>query len=65
MWEVMVEWFDASAADVGILMTWPDATAAGGQALRILGDPPQELCDHEGVVLARRLPRGEAEAELG
>ena len=40
--------------DASIVMTWPDSTLPGGQAVRVLGEPTAEVIDHDGVYLARR-----------
>jgi CRISPR-associated protein Cas2 len=53
VWTVLADWFEPKA-DHAILMTWPDPELQGGQAVRVLGVPRQELCDFHGVYLARR-----------
>jgi CRISPR-associated protein Cas2 len=54
VWKVMEEWFDATfAPDTAVVMTWPDAQAAGGQAFRTLGVPKVDLHFHDGVALVR------------
>lgn len=58
IWAVLEEWWMAYP-DCSVLMTWPDATLAGGQNLRVLGLARQDLRQHHGVFLARREPRGQ------
>jgi CRISPR-associated protein Cas2 len=53
VWHVLVDWF-SPAGDHALLMTYPEPTLPGGQAFRVLGAPRQELCEHDGVFLARR-----------
>jgi CRISPR-associated protein Cas2 len=53
LWAVLEEWWMAYP-DGSILLTWPDSTRPGGQNLRTLGLPRQDLHDHWGVFLARR-----------
>ncbi len=36
-------------------MTWQDSHEPGGQAVRVLGTPPVELVDQEGIILSRRI----------
>lgn len=53
VWTVISEWF----AELGgrcIVMTWQDPRAPGGQMVRVIGEPPVELVDHDGVILSRR-----------
>lgn len=59
IWEVLVKW-EVGARDDGAVMVWPEAQAAGGIMVRMLGEPPLELCETASVVLTRR-PLTEAE----
>ena len=54
VWNVLEGWFQP-AGEQAILMTWPEPALPGGQDFRFLGTPRQELCDHDGVFLARRM----------
>lgn len=51
---VLWGWEECFGLDRGVLLTWPDAGAPRGQGLWIVGDPPTELVDHDGVVMARK-----------
>ena len=53
VWEVMTAWYEALGGG-SIVMTWRDVQAPGGQAVRLLGVPPRELCDVDGALLVRR-----------
>ena len=59
VWEVLEKWH-VGTHDDGVVMTWPDAQAAGGQVVRALGEPPLELHETASIVLARR-PLSDAE----
>lgn len=63
VWSVMEDWWP-SYPDSSILMTWPEAKLPGGQNLRTLGTPRQDLHSHCGVFMARRsLPAPEISEE--
>jgi len=53
IWTVLSEWFLALPQG-GIVMTWPASESIGGQAVLLLGDPPKELYDSDGMLLVRR-----------
>lgn len=53
VWRVLEDWHRAFAQG-SIVMTWPDGTAPGAQRVLTLGEPPRELWDCGGIVLARR-----------
>ena len=53
VWRVLEGWH-AELGGGALVMTWPDASAAGGQALSLLGTAPKELHDLDGFVLVRR-----------
>jgi len=53
VWTVLETWYSAAPAGC-IVMTWPSAEAPGGQAVNLLGDPPKELFDANGILLVRR-----------
>jgi CRISPR-associated protein Cas2 len=59
VWAVLEKWRVGDRGD-GTVMTWPDAASPGGQVVRILGEPPLDLTETDGLVLARR-PLSEAE----
>lgn len=53
VWDVLKDWW-AAAPGSSIVVTWADSAARGGQAVRSLGTPAVDLCEVEGVFLARR-----------
>ncbi|MBK8980695.1 MAG: type I-E CRISPR-associated endoribonuclease Cas2 [Planctomycetes bacterium] len=54
VWGVMLEWASLLPADGGVLMSFSDNSAPGGQAIRLLGFPKTELVDRDGFWLVRR-----------
>ncbi len=54
VWNVLDSWYQPDDPERSILMTWPDAAQPGGQKIRSLGLPRQELHDHYGIFLVRR-----------
>ncbi|PSR20490.1 MAG: type I-E CRISPR-associated endoribonuclease Cas2 [Sulfobacillus acidophilus] len=53
VWEVLTEWFIAER-DASIVMLWQEAQVPGGQAVKILGEPPVELVELDGLVVIKR-----------
>jgi CRISPR-associated protein Cas2 len=53
VWAVLFDWFSAMNQG-GIVMTWPAPEAPGGQAVNLVGDPPKELFELDGIILVRR-----------
>jgi CRISPR-associated protein Cas2 len=50
---VLQEWFGELGGG-SIIMVWRDRQTVSGQGLVILGTPPMDLVDHEGLILVRR-----------
>lgn len=53
VWSVLEKWQVGTRGD-SALMTWPDATATGGQHIRVLGEPAMALVECDTLTLARR-----------
>jgi CRISPR-associated protein Cas2 len=53
VWRVLEEWFDTLGGG-GIVMTWRERGHPGDQGILVLGTPPKELEDVDGVFLCRR-----------
>ena len=53
VWTVIAEWFEELGGRC-IVMTWQDSRAPSGQRVRVAGEPPVELIEHDGVFLSRR-----------
>lgn len=52
IWDVLEGWFPRT--DASIVMVWADRGVPGGQAVKVLGVPPIDLVELDGIVLARR-----------
>lgn len=52
VWTVLSEW--QAELGGGIIMTWPDSSLPGGQAVATLGMPRKEVVEYNGVYLARQ-----------
>ncbi len=53
VWGVLLDWHSHECTG-SVVMTWPDASAPGEQAVLLLGEPPKELYEVDGLVLVRR-----------
>lgn len=53
IWRVLEDWFP-NETESSIIMVWQEREMPGGQAVRVLGSPPIELVEVDGLVLARR-----------
>jgi CRISPR-associated protein Cas2 len=53
IWTVLAEWFP-DEQDASIVLIWQEREVPGGQTVRILGSPPIEFAEVDGLILARR-----------
>jgi CRISPR-associated protein Cas2 len=53
VWTVLEEWFNELGGG-GIVMTWLESLAPGGQQIAVLGSPSYELYPCGDVFLARK-----------
>lgn len=53
IWTVLKGWWPAERG-ASVVMVWQERAQPGGQAVRVLGDPPVDLVDVDGLILARR-----------
>jgi CRISPR-associated protein Cas2 len=53
VWAVLNDWH-SQLRQGALVMTWPASDMPGGQAVHLLGDPPKELFELDGIVLVRR-----------
>lgn len=53
IWQVLSDWF-FNETEASIVMVWAERDMPGGQAVRVLGVPPIELVEVDGLVLSRR-----------
>lgn len=52
-WTVLRSWHEALGRGA-IVMVWRDATATGDLAMAMLGEPPKEIVDADGILLVKR-----------
>ena len=53
VWRVLSEWH-STLRHGAIVMTWSEPASAGGQGIRLLGEPPRHLQDSDGIMLVCR-----------
>jgi CRISPR-associated protein Cas2 len=53
LWAVLDDWFVAEQ-EASVVMVWHDAKMPGGQSVRVLGLPPVELVELDGLIVTRR-----------
>lgn len=53
IWAVLEGWF-SNEKEASIVMIWQEREIPGGQAVRVLGSPPIEFVEVDGLILARR-----------
>lgn len=53
VWQVLADWFP-NETGASIVMVWSDRDLPGGQAVRVLGAPPIEFVEVDGLILSRR-----------
>lgn len=53
IWKVLEDWFP-NENDASIVMIWAEREIPGGQAIQVLGAPPIELVELDGLIVARR-----------
>jgi CRISPR-associated protein Cas2 len=54
IWKVIEKWYYGLCEEGSIVMTWSDNSTAVGQKVKVLGAPPVELINHEGIILTYR-----------
>jgi CRISPR-associated protein Cas2 len=66
IWGVLADWFPAEHG-ASVVMVWADPEMPGGQSVQVLGLPPVELVELDGLIVTRRalgVPSG-ATQQLG
>lgn len=53
IWSVLEDWFVLEDS-ASIIMVWSEHSMPGGQAVKMLGVPPVELVEVDGLVLTKR-----------
>ncbi len=56
IWGVVSAWF-TTEQEASVIMLWADPTQPGGQSVRVLGLPPVNLIDLDGLLIAHRPSR--------
>jgi CRISPR-associated protein Cas2 len=54
IWDVLQEWFPGEGSS--IIMIWENKQVPGGQSIKVLGIPPIDLIELDGILLSRRSP---------
>jgi len=53
VWSVVTEWFTAEQ-EASVILLWADPSQPGGQSVKILGLPPVNLIDLDGLLVTHR-----------
>ena len=53
VWEVLSAWWEALGTG-SIVLVWRDAKAVGNLRIEMLGEPPKEIVDADGILLVKR-----------
>lgn len=53
IWRVVSDWWGYES-DASVIMVWADSTMPGGQNVRVLGIPPVQLYELDGLIVAHR-----------
>ncbi|GIT93240.1 type I-E CRISPR-associated endoribonuclease Cas2 [Jannaschia pagri] len=53
IWTVLSGWYDVLGRGA-IVMVWRDPSATGALAMEMLGEPPKEIVDADGILLVKR-----------
>jgi CRISPR-associated protein Cas2 len=53
IWTVLSDWFP-NERDASVVMIWQEREIPGGQAVHVLGSPPIDLVEVDGLILGRR-----------
>jgi CRISPR-associated protein Cas2 len=64
VWDVVAGWFDCTSNGC-LVMTWREKAWPGGIGLALLGTPPRELREHDGLFLVRRSLTPHQAQEMG
>lgn len=56
IWEVLNDWFIAEQ-EASIVLIWADTNQPGGQSVRVLGLPPVNFVDLDGLLVTHKASR--------
>ncbi|RME34839.1 MAG: type I-E CRISPR-associated endoribonuclease Cas2 [Gammaproteobacteria bacterium] len=54
VWDIVHEWFACEQQGASVVMLWRDPSIPDLAGIRILGDPPVDFVEQDGLILARR-----------
>jgi len=54
VWKAVTEWFAAERKASAVIL-WADPTQPGGQSIQVLGLPPVNVVDLDGLLITHRL----------
>ncbi|MGR3435475.1 MAG: type I-E CRISPR-associated endoribonuclease Cas2e [Shimia sp.] len=54
VWTVLSSWYETLGRGA-IVMVWRDASAVGDLGMQMLGEPPKEVVDADGILLVKRM----------
>ena len=53
VWDVLSAWWEALGTG-SVVLVWRDTKAVGNLCIETLGEPPKEIVDADGILLAKR-----------
>lgn len=53
VWATLSDWLPHGPAEGAVVMVWHAPQEPTTYGLRVLGDPPRTLCDHDAVMLVK------------
>lgn len=53
IWRVVSDWW-THEQDASVIMVWADSAVPGGQSVRVLGIPPVQLVELDGLIVTHR-----------
>ncbi len=62
VWDVVSEWF-LLEREASVVMVWADPKMPGGQSVKVLGMPPVELVEVDGMIVTRRPLKAEKKTD--
>lgn len=62
VWDVVSEWF-LLEREASVVMVWADPKMPGGQSVKVLGVPPVELVEVDGMIVTRRPLKAEKKTD--
>jgi len=63
IWKVLADWFPMES-EASVVLVWADPQMPGGQSVKVLGLPPVELVELDGLIVTRRELPAEIPSDL-